>query len=153
MITQAEENALKALIERLNSTKPLSRTQADHLSRSFREAVIKRILETGATYGAAAGDHPMYNQTETDFRQHIKNTDNDLLAQISTFNFGLDRWFKHGESHPPYFPYRIAVILSKRKELDWEKRFLASYCRHFRDRIGSRDQQITQRALKKGAIS
>ena len=148
-----EENALKSLVDRLNSTKPLSVKEADQLGRAFREAAIKRMLETGATHGAATGDHPMYNQSEADFRQHIKNTDNDLLTQISTFNFGLDRWFKFGETHPPYFPYRIAVIISKRKELDWEKRFLASYCRHFRDRIGNRDEKITQRALKKGAIS
>jgi len=67
------------------------------------------------------------------------------------FNAFLDSWFQHGEYHPPYYPWRIAVILSKQKLKAKEKEFLVAYCRHFRGRIGNTDEKIDVRAKKLGA--
>lgn len=149
----SEYEALDQLIKRLEKTPLLSREEAGERHKPFIKKAIDRMLDEGVSRGVAADDHEMYNQSEEEFKLHLKKTDNDLKEQISIFNFGLDRWFEYGETHPPYFPLRIAIILSKRKELEKEKHFLAAYCRHFKFRAGTRDQQITNRAIKKGAIS
>ena len=148
----SEDEALEELILRLENTEPLSREDAKKLNEPFMEKAIKRMIDEGLKLGEASNNHEMYNQSTQDFKAHLKNTDNDLMEQISIFNFGLDRWFEYGETHPPYFPWRIAVILSKRKEFEKEKRFLAAYCRHFKFSVGTTDRKITERAFKKGAI-
>jgi len=147
-----EYELLDTLIERLEKTPLLSKEDMNKKHKAFIKKVTNRMFDEGVSYGAASGDHDMYQQSEENFKSHLKNTDNNLKEQISVFNFGLNRWFEHGETHPPYFPMRIAIILSKRKELEKEKKFLAAYCRHFKDRIGNTDQKITARAIKKGAI-
>lgn len=149
----SEDELLEKLILRLENTPLLSRAEADKKNKLFNEKIVNRMIDEGITRGVAADDHQMYNQSEHDFKVHLKDTDNDLFEQISILNFGLDRWFEYGETHPPYFPWRIAVILSKRKEFETEKRFLAAYCKHFKFRVGTRDQEITRRAIKKNAIS
>ncbi len=149
----SEYEALEELIQRLEMTPRLSKEEENKRYKKFANSVTHRMINEGVTRGVAAVDHQMYNQSEEGFKAHLKTTDNDLNEQISIFNFGLDRWFEHGETHPPYFPWRIAIILSKRKELEKEKRFLAAYCGHFKYRVGKRDQEITNRAIKKGAIS
>ena len=150
-----EYDALDALITRLDDTPLLSETEEAELYRRrqiFLRAATIRLFEHSETYGQATGDLAIYNQSEETYRAEIRDTDSDLNVQIARFNFGLDRWFEYGECHPPYFPWRIAIILSKRRELAREKCFLASYCRHFGDRKGNRDEMIVARAKKKGAF-
>ena len=144
--------ALDALIMRLNDPPLLSKAKAAERHHPFIRAAINRMIEHGGSLGQASGNLAIYNQSEEAFKVEIRKTDNDLNGQIARFNFGLDRWFEYGESHPPYFPWRIAIILSKRREVDREKRFLASYCRHFWDRKGNTDEKIVARAEKKGAF-
>ncbi len=53
----------------------------------------------------------------------------------------------------PYYSYRIAVILSKQKEVEREKAFLAAWCKHFSEvGIGQRYADLVESARKKGAI-
>lgn len=60
---------------------------------------------------------------------------------------------KTGEVPAPYYAWRIAIILSKEKQKDKEAEFLQAWCRHFKFCAGTRYQQITARAVKKGIIS
>lgn len=143
-------SALDALIKRLNETPLLTKTEEDRKYKAFFGGVFNHMVANNTTYGEAAGGLEHLNQTETDFRATIKDTNNDLLWQISVFNKSLDSWFQHGESHAPYYPWRIAVILSKQKMKTKEAEFLAAYCRHFRGRLGSRDAKIDARATKLG---
>ena len=153
-LSEVEEFAFQALVGRLDETKPLSDREAGEKHTGFNERVISRVFEEGMSWGRASGDLQIYDLCESEFFAHLRATDNDLLEQISRFQFGLDRWFEFGESHPPYFPWRIIIILSKRGESEKEKAFLSVYCRHFHDRArrGSRrDEVIVQRAIKKKA--
>lgn len=150
-----EYELLETLIDRLSDTPVMTAAEEAALDAKRREKMtdwIGLMLDEGQAYAQASGNLPIYNQPEEGFRSEIRATDNDLRTQIDRFNFGLDRWFEMGESHPPYWPWRIVVILSKRKDLDREKRFLAAYCRHFWKRKGRRDEMILERAEKKGAF-
>lgn len=151
----AEYAALDALIKRLNNHVPYTDADKAKLEphrRSWLITAAARMFKTGETIGKASGDLEIFNQSETDFRAEIQRTDNDLGIQIERFNHGLDRWFEYAYHHPPYYPWRIAVILSKRKERDREMRFLAAYCRHFWSMKGARYEMILARAEKKGAF-
>jgi hypothetical protein len=148
-----EYELLETLIARLERSPVLTAAQESALWDKFREEKIDWIgmaLE-GKTYNQATGGMEIYNQPEADFKAEIRRTDNDLKVQIDRFNVGLDRWFEIGETHPPYFPERIAIILSKRKELERERRFLAAYSRHFAKPTGYKNK-VVLRAEKKGAF-
>lgn len=148
-----EYELLETLIDRLTETPALTPAREVALWDKFREEDIDWLgmaLE-GKTYNEATGGMEIYNQPQADFKAEIRATDNDLRAQIDRFNVGLDRWFGMGETHPPYFPHRIAIILSKRNELERERRFLAAYCRQFARPTGYNDKVIL-RAEKKGAF-
>ena len=115
---------------------------------------MKKVFDDGLSWGDASGDLPIYSLNQNDFFDNIRATGNEFLVQVERFNFGLDRWFELGETHPPHFPWRIIIILSKRGEIELEIRFLSAYCKHFHDgaRRGSRtDERIVERAIKKGA--
>lgn len=150
-----EYELLEALIDRLNDTPVMTSAQEAALDAKRRELMhdwIGGMLDQGLTYNQASGGPEIYNQPEGDFRAELKRTDSDLRVQIDRFQASLNRWFATGESHPPYWPWRIAVILSKAKELERERRFLAAYCRHFWNRKGRQDEMILERAEKKGAF-
>ncbi len=120
--------------------------------RTFLTGVTLRSIEPGGTLEKASGDLDLYNQEQSDFKAEMQSTDSNLAVQVSRFSHGLDRWFGQGIHHPPYFPWRIAIILSKERQVDRERDFLSSYCDHFGDRKGSRDEMIAARAIKKGAF-
>ena len=147
-----DEN-LDALIARLNNTEPLHQNQEKKLYASFMSNVTAKMLSTGETYGTASGGLSMLNQSEQDFRKELRSIDNDIEHQISIFQKSLDQWFNHGEAHPPYYPWRIAIILSKLGKKGKEKEFLAAYCKHFLNQKGNCDEKIVARAKKLGAVT
>jgi len=152
--------SLDALIRRLNDTKPLSDRESDTLYRQHTDAKIERMLARGNEAATAAGfaafvqsekrDLAILNQPEAEFRAELRSIDNDLDRQVDIVNEGLDTWFEIGLSVPPYYAWRIAIILAKEKRLGDEKAFLAAWCRHFGHVIGGRYEALADRARKRG---
>ena len=142
---------LDALIARLDAVDPLDTKKAKTLYRAHLEKATSTMLHTGQSYGVASGGLSILNQPEEKFKSDIKRKNDDLDAQVDIFNEALDLWFLHGEPHPPYYPWRIAIILSKAKRKDKEETFLRAYSRHFKNRLGgARDAKIEARAAKFG---
>ena len=151
-LRDGRDKNLNTLIARLNNTEPLNQNQEKKLYTSFMSNVTTKMLSTGETYGRASGGLPILNQSEEAFRKELRSIDNDIERQISIFQESLDRWFNHGEPHPPYYPWRIIIILSKLGKKEKEKEFLAAYCKHFLNWKGNRDEKIVARARKLGAV-
>lgn len=153
---------LAALIRRLHDTKPLSKSEASALSRSERDRMLAKAMKMGDRLNepgaliefirAERSDLSILNQPEDAFRAELKSIDNDLDRQIELVNEGLDGWFKAGAIAPPYYAWRIAIILGREKRLEEEKAFLAGWCRHFGNTVGARFEALEARARKKGAI-
>lgn len=149
-----EREQIEKLILRLVETPILSKDSISDQCEAFQNDRMNNVFGDGLSWGEASGDLPIYSLNQDNFFANIRATNDDIIMQIERFNFGLDRWFKLGETHPPYFPWRIIIILSKRREFEIEIRFLSAYCKHFYDgaRRGSRtDERIVERAIKKGA--
>ncbi|QXT41137.1 hypothetical protein [Gymnodinialimonas ceratoperidinii] len=152
--TKVDENALQkldALIERMNAMPALTVKQAVTRQKMNRidfieddEATIQRkMAELEADRSSSVLEDP----------GGIKQYDNDLAKQVEIVNEGLDGWERSGMTPAPYYSYRIAVILSKQKEVEREKDFLAAWCRHFSEvGIGQRYADLVERARKKGAF-
>ena len=153
-VTSVDENALEKLdelIERMNAMPALTAKQAAARQKTNRidfieddEATIQRKLaELEADRSPSVLEDP----------GGIKQYDNDLAKQVEIVSEGLDGWKRSGMTPAPYYSYRIAVILSKQKEAEREKAFLAAWCRHFSEvGIGQRYADLVERARKKGAI-
>jgi hypothetical protein len=153
-VTRVDENALKELdllIERMNAMPALTAKQVAARQKTNRidfieddEATIQRKLaELEADRSLSVLEDP----------GGIKQYDNDLAKQVVIVSEGLDGWERSGMTPAPYYSNRIAVILSKQKEVEREKAFLAAWCRHFSEvGIGQRYADLVERARKKGAI-
>lgn len=153
-VTRVDENALKkldALIERMNAMPALTAKQVAARQKMNRfdfieddEATIQRKLaDLQANSSPSVLEDP----------GGIKQYDNDLAKQVEIVGEGLDEWERSGMTPAPYYSYRIAVILSKQKEVEREKDFLAAWCRHFsKVGIGQRYADLVERARRKGAF-
>lgn len=153
-VTRVDENALEkldALIERMDAMPALTAKQAAARQKTYRidfieddEAMIQRKLaELEVDRSPSVLEDP----------GGIKQYDNDLAKQVEIVGEWLDGWERSGMTPAPYYSYRIAVILSKQKEVERERAFLAAWCRHFSEvGIGQRYADLVERARKKGAI-
>lgn len=143
---------LSALIARMNQSPVQSRGAASALHKAHFAKAFDWITETGTAFDRPVGPLAMLALPEDEFRQELRSADNDLDRQIEIVNYAFDRWYEIGEIPAPYYPWRIAVILSKAKRKDEEAAFLTAWCRHFGDTIGGRYEALAQRAAKLGAI-
>lgn len=152
VLQQAELDALTALLQRLDATPLLSAEDAAKRSKKFYAAMAAAMFDDGVSSGVAADAPSHLTGSEEHFRAEMARMDNLLGEQIRIFQQGLDQWFTHGERFPPYYPYRIAVILRKAKRSDLEADFLRAYVRHFGHwrHGGARYAQIVERAVKAG---
>ena len=138
---------LAKLCARLETTDPLNEQLAKAKRRAATDNLLERML-AGQTYGEAVGDLSILNQHEDSFRAELKSIDNDIERQIDIIHEALDGWFGKGLAPPPYYPWRIAVILSKAKRKEEEKRFLSAWCRHFGSWKGGRYEALASRLKK-----
>jgi HIRAN domain len=148
-----EETALArldALTAFLKEAPKLTPQQIDKLRKAQSRKTVTRMLETGETYGQASDAPSFLNLSEGDFRAHLQSIDNDFLAQLDIVEKACRSYFATGEVPAPYYPWRIAVILSKQKMKGREREFLAGWCRHFALGIGGRYGELVKRADKLG---
>ncbi len=132
----------------------LSKREAERLRKSSFSQAFGAMLDEGKTFGEASGGPAFLNQPEADVRSHLHSIDNDLTAQVEIVDTSCRSYFKTGETPAPYYPWRIAVILSKMREKDRERDFLSAWCRHFPDDGGGgRYADLVKRAKKLGGRS
>jgi hypothetical protein len=117
------------LIEKLDSTPVQTSKIARAKNKAFSDRAFATMLASGVTYGQAAGSMPWLNVPNAP--EELRKLDNDLTAQVSMTDHVIENWFQLGEPVAPHYPFRIAVILRKRKQADLEDDFLRSYGRHF----------------------
>lgn len=152
--TPAEQDValarLKALTAFLMNSPILTEQQRERLSKAHSGETVTRMLETGEAYGQASDAPDFLSLPESDFRAYLQSIDNDLSAQLDIVDAACRSYFKNGEVPAPYYPWRIAVILSKRKMKDRERDFLEAWCRHFAFGIGVKYGELVKRAEKLG---
>jgi hypothetical protein len=153
-LNEDERQKIVNLINRLQLTPLLEFNVIREKQEQFVEARKTHVFIDGKSWGEASDALEIYSMDQNEFFAHLTNVQDNLKLQISRFESQLHQWFEAGESHAPYFPWRIIIILSKRGERDLEIGFLGAYCRHFHDRArrGSKtDEMIVARAIKKKA--
>ncbi|WP_299478120.1 HIRAN domain-containing protein [uncultured Roseibium sp.] len=141
---------VRSVIELMDSTPVMAPEKSQALSKAHFRKAWARMLETGETYGQAAGGLAFLNRSQDKVRGHLRSIDNDLAAQAEIVEDTFRDYLKTGEVPPPYYAWRIAVILSKAKRKDLEREFLASWCKHFPKGNGSRYDDLVVRARKLG---
>lgn len=141
---------LDALTAFLTETPPLSPAQVEKLWKASSGKIVARMTESGETHGQASSAPAFLNLPEDDFRAHLQSIDNDLPVQVDIVDKACRSYFSTGEVPAPYYPWRIAVILSKAKMKDREREFLAAWCRHFAEGRGTRYGELVERAKKLG---
>ena len=148
--TLAEHEAalarLKALTSFLMNAPILTEQQRERLSKARIGETVTRMLKAGETYGEASDAPDFLSLPESDFRAHLQSIDNDLSAQLEIVDTECRSFFDNGEVPAPYYPWRIAVILSKRKMKDRERDFLEAWCRHFASGGGVKYGELVNRA-------
>ncbi|THK37386.1 hypothetical protein EHS39_14265 [Ensifer sp. MPMI2T] len=141
---------LDTLTAFLKDEPKLTAKQLEKLRKAHSRETVSRMLETGETYGQASGAPAFLSMPEADFRAHLRSIDNDLAVQLEIVDKACRSYFDTGEIPAPYYPWRIAVILSKLKMKEREREFLACWCRHFAHGIGARYGELVKRAERLG---
>ena len=119
--------------------------------RAMRDALA--MMRDGRTsYGQASGSPEFLDQDEEPFRIFMKEADQDLAWQCSTVAQAFRRYLEIGEAPAPHYSMRVVVLLSKAKDIDREKKFLAAWCKHFSFGNGAKYAALVERAKKVGAI-
>jgi hypothetical protein len=98
----------------------------------------------------ANGELSILNQPEAEFRAELALIENDIDRQSEIIIEALNFWFTRGDAPPPYYAWRIAIILSKAKRKDDEATFLKLWCKHFGSVRGRRYEMLSERARKLG---
>lgn len=154
-MTDADLDIINRLIDILDRSPVLTEDERREKHRVFREKAVERMLLLGETFGQATGAHDFYHQPEDQFKKHLANTDNDIREQAKVLGTDFLNYMRNGEIPAPYFAWRLAVILSKARHKETERKFLNSWCRHFQQFSGSgaRFKAIADRAAKLNAQS
>ena len=89
---------------------------------------------------------PHWGEHQAAFRE----TKQDLGFNCDFVRASFMRYMEIGETVPPYFVWRIAVLLRKGKEMTRELRFLQAWCRHQSAYValGTREKKIAERLRK-----
>lgn len=151
MTLDSHIEALNELILFLEAQPVLPDSIAKAKNEAFMRGMFARMEGSGSSFGDATGILPHLNRP--DAKEYLRSIDSDLLEQVRITQKCVKAWIEHGEHPPPYYPWRITVILRKIKNLEAERRFLAAYCKHFYNTLGSRNAKIAERAVKVGAYN
>lgn len=141
---------LDTLTAFLKEAPKFSCQQLDNLRKAQGRKTVSRMLATGEKYGQASDAPSFLSLPEDEFRAHLQSIDNELSAQLVIVDKACRSYFDTGEVPAPYYPWRIAVILNKRRMKDREREFLAGWCRHFGISGGRRYEELVKRAKKLG---
>ena len=149
-LAEVDIAALERLMERLETTKPLTAAAADRLSKRSLGAKWEAAAEGDGIVSGEDSAYEFLSLPDAEREAFMRAADNDLGKQVQIVDDAFDAWFERGYSVAPYYPHRIAIILSKGKRKDLEKRFLASWCRHFPIGNGAKYETLAKRARKLG---
>ncbi len=78
----------------------------------------------------------------------LRERDNQIEFQIETTRNCFVHYLETGEIPPPYYPFRIAVILRRAKLILREKFFLEAWLKHFAGVVGGRYADLFERLEK-----
>jgi hypothetical protein len=128
----------------------LSVDEKDLRFKKYFRNVFSRMRQQCTTYGEESGGPGMapYSPDLKVFKAGVKSIDNNLREQLRIVVEGVEHYFQNGEYPPPYYAWRIAVILRKSKLLALELEFLETFNAKFFDGVGQRYGQIGERIAK-----
>ncbi len=144
---------VRELVMLLQDRRPLSEDARKALNEPYVRRAVGTMLTTGATYGEVTGAPGMPKgllnvRDEAERRAFLRAIDNDLSEQVKLVREGVSHYFTNGEAPPPYYAWRVAVILRRGKEYALEADFLDGFAKHFRHGIGGRYAELAERAVK-----
>jgi len=146
MLPEHQLNALHELTRYLAAKPVMPSALANSKNKAFMRETLSNMESTDTSFGEATATMPHLNRP--DAKDYLRSIDNDLIEQVKITRECAESWFQNGEHPAPYYPWRITVILRKIKAFDLERDFLAAYCKHFYNTLGSRDAKIAERAVK-----
>lgn len=144
-----DRTRLLALIDKMNSAKTVSPAEAERKFRKDMDDAMER-LKLGEVLTQSPKSLEFLSLPDGDFKEHIHKLDSDLAANVTIVSETFDHFYQVGTLPPPYYPWRIAVILRKAKETELEASFLRAWCRHFPTGNGKRYGDLVERARKIG---
>lgn len=154
-IQQDPQLQVREVIGILQSSPVMEDGVRSALYKAYSGRVWERVFAEGLTYGEASGapGTAMATRDDAEFRVRLRAIDNDLDAQIGIVRDGVLHYFKNGEFPPPYYAWRVAIILRSQRRFQLEADFLRAFCRHFSGGPGKRYQDLFSRIPKAQALA
>lgn len=135
---------VERLIEILEFTPVMTEAERASKQTLHYSATTERMSRTGEPWGDAS-DAIAFPNGEGVLPRDDAHIESDLGKQIQIVSRSVEKWFSTGDIPAPHYPWRVAVLLSRSKLVDHERRFLTAFCRHFGKARGKKFEQIAQR--------
>ena len=151
-VTGMQAREVEALISFIRSRNRLSYAETALLEKKRRPNYLEDSEAQIASKlgGLLKRENPLWflSGASEEVREFLRHRDNDLAFQIETVKGCFAAYFRDGEVPPPYYPYRIAVILRKAGLHSLERSFLEAWVSHFPGDGGGRNAVLQERLAK-----
>lgn len=154
MLSDADRLIVEKLTALIRGIRTMSEDEASARLRASMQADFDRLASRAREVRFSATQKGVFQASSQEtFRAELREIDNDLHAQIRLVLDGIENYEQNGLTPPPYYPWRIAIILRKAKEYRLEAEFLDAFSAKFPGGKGGKFQDIAERAKKARALA
>lgn len=145
-------STVRELIMLLSNTEPLSQKRINQLYSAYQD--LSRINFSAPEHVQQAQLHAIkmrQKEYQSSLRHKLwadsltKDSQNNLQLHAHLTIELFMHFISTGDVPPPASPWRVAVLLGKRKEAELEKSFLAAWVKHFGNTMGTTYEKLRQR--------
>ncbi len=135
LVSDAQISSVEELVSFLQSQRRLSAADVELLKKQRLPNYLSDTKEQIATKLALlqSNANPLWflGGETAEVREFLRTRDNDLDFHLDTVRKCFVAYFRDGETPPPFYPYRIAVMLRKGRLHTLEQAFLEAWVSHF----------------------
>nr|MBS0019016.1 hypothetical protein [Gammaproteobacteria bacterium] len=143
---------VREVIDLLSKTEPLTEGEIGRLYSAYQDQERIDFFASEHVQKKQLADIEKRQKEHQTSRLHrlwcdslSRDSQNDLELHAQLTIELFKKFTKTGDIPPPASPWRIAVLLRKRNEVDLERRFLEAWTRHFGNTIGTKYEALKQR--------
>ena len=151
-ISERQMRSLEELIFLMQSRERVSSEEIELMRKNRRPDFLRdtkeQIEQKLSNIRGEANSMEFLTGPFDEVRNFISSQNNNIDFQIETTKNCFLEYFRIGLTPPPYYPFRIAVILRKANLVAVEQRFLEAWVSHFPDDIGGSFTSLLERLEK-----
>ena len=144
-IAPADLDSLLVLIDCMRRTPRMPDNELRNRLAGFSQKIAARMLLENINWGEARGGTLSFTSGMAN-REKVLQKNDDFEWHLGVAAGSFSEFLESGEIPPPYYIWRLCVLLRRSGRADIEFQYLACWLKHFRDRgLGARYRELERR--------